>query len=44
MLMSNGRCAHTLAHRLIEAGAHRVFDCMSALPEMLHDTVQPKHA
>ena len=32
-----GYCAHTPAQRLIEAGAHHVFDRMSALPELLRD-------
>jgi HAD superfamily hydrolase (TIGR01509 family) len=30
-----GYCAHTPAHRLIEAGAHCTFDRMSDLPELL---------
>jgi beta-phosphoglucomutase-like phosphatase (HAD superfamily) len=32
-----GYCAHTPAQRLIEAGAHCVFDYMGALPELLRD-------
>ena len=32
-----GYCAHTPAQRLIEAGAHCVFDDMGALPELLRD-------
>jgi len=32
-----GYCALTPAHRLLSAGAHRVFDCMSVLPGLLKD-------
>lgn len=39
-----GYCAHTPAHRLLEAGAHRTFDGMSVLPELLSDVSQPNRA
>jgi HAD superfamily hydrolase (TIGR01509 family) len=35
-----GYCAHTPAHRLIDAGAHRTFDRMSDLPGLLCGTCQ----
>ena len=38
-----GYCAHTPAHRLIAAGAHHTFDCMSDLPAILGNPRQSHH-